>query len=142
MPISWEQCTHHAPESVKSEVDDGIRLFAKPIYLRILLDSKVSREWARDVERDGLPDQRPKDDIVKNEHEIEIALLVPRILCARLRNAMRDEYERCKWVGRVLGDIWPQELPVRPQDDGDEEELERRRWGEIWNMLERTGAAG
>ena len=78
-----------------------------------------------DVDGDDLANEGKKHDVVRDEDEIQVALLVAGVRVRGGRDAVRDEDERSEGVGETLGDIWCEKLPVREQNDGYQEKFER-----------------
>lgn len=73
-----KRTTHNAPCASKTEVNDRVRLLTKPVDLALLPDPVRVRHRSSYVQRDELPEERPDQDPVGNEHEIQVTLLVKR----------------------------------------------------------------
>ena len=76
--------------------------------------------------------KREKYDIICKEKQVQVPFGITGVVRGRSWNAVRYEYERCKWIWQIFGNIWSKNLPIDVQYDGDEEQLEGR--GSILSM--------
>jgi hypothetical protein len=65
-----------SPRAKESEVDQSIPLFPKTFELGRFPNIVVVRDRATDVEGNGLADERPHDDVVRDEDKVEPALAI------------------------------------------------------------------
>ena len=101
-------------------------MFAETVQLGLLLDPKAAGDRLANVHSNALADERPKDDIVGDEGEVKITLLVTGVALRGSGHGVGYEQERLERVRRALGNIRREDLPVGPEYDYEEEELERR----------------
>ena len=71
--------THQSPESSETEIQHGVELFSKPVNLRQLLEAEITGNGWTDIDHDSLANERPEDDVVRDEDEVQVAFLVTRI---------------------------------------------------------------
>lgn len=104
-------------------------MLTKTILLALLPQSKVTSDRLADVDGKALPNERPEDDVVGNEDQVEISLLVAWVGLRGGRDAVGYEQERSEGVGYVTGDVGGKYLPVCPKHDYQKEELEGGSYG-------------
>lgn len=112
------------PESRDDEVKDGITLFAKTSEFCFLANAEILGEGTTEVGRDALAEEGEEDDVVRDEHEIEISLSIARVggIIGRGRSRVRYEEhgrERARrWIiNKERGEVGPLEV----EGDRDEE---------------------
>ena len=133
LPDARRQCTvltdsavmtYQTPGAHDHEVGRRVRLLAEPVHLRLLPDAEPARGGLAHVDEEGLADEGPEDDVVRDEDEVEPALLVSGIGIRGTCDAMRNEEHGLKGVPEPFRNEGRQELPVGPQEDADDEELQ------------------
>ena len=105
--------THQSPKSSEAEIQHGIELFSKPVNLCQLLEAEIPGNGWADIDHDGLTNERPEDDVVRDEDEVQVAFLVTRVILRGARHLMGNKEQRRKRIGLSFGDVRGEYLPVR-----------------------------
>lgn len=64
------ESTYDTERTKERKVDDRIALFSESFKFRPLLDAIPLGEWNENVQRQELSDERPNDEVVRDEEEI------------------------------------------------------------------------
>jgi len=120
MPVSWRcfrniDLTDITPSAEESEVEKGIGLFSKTVDLARTLEAKVFRDGSRNLNSEGLSNEREKYDVIAEEYDVPPGFSVADIICRGSRNITRQQEYWSKGIWDSRFKIESQKFPVSIQ---------------------------